>query len=788
MIKLFKFTLIALFATVSLNLQAQTLSGTVVDSTGNAPVYLATVAADAKTAAFTDVNGNYKLNLKAGTYTVTIKFLGFKTYTQTVTIAEGENKVLNAILVNDSRNLGTVVVTGGQYAKRINEETISIDVVKDYIIKNNASPNLADVVGRTPGVTVIDGQANIRGGSGYAYGVGSRVMLLVDDMPLVRGDWGDLNWNFVPLENADQVEVVKGAASVLYGSAALNGVINVRTAWPMDSVPETKVQVFSGIYFNPKREELRWWKRSQSPNFTGGFFNHKRKIKNVDLVVGGNFNQLNSYMQSNNNQQFRLNTKMRVHTKIAGLTWGINANIMYNQYDRMIFWENADGGAYKPYGGLSGSSSVTSNEQYYNINIDPNITYITPKNIKHTLRMRYYNVSLLRNENFDNYNNQIFGEYQFMKRTTKAWVFTAGAAGSIGFTQSTVIGDATAKTYYGGLYAQVEKKLWDRLAIVGGVRYELNIFTPPQKLEGFDTIPVYIPDFSIPVFRLGTNYAIDEFNNIRASWGQGFRSPSVVERFVTGSVGPLNFFANPALKPESGWNAEIAYKRMFNKESFQGYFDFALFWNEYRQMTEFVFDFYLQEQPGGVIQPVPGFKNLNRERSRIAGFEVSGNGEWLINDNQSFRFFGGYTFYYPGDLQRDTAQRKIGVYLENAFKAFTNPDSLLITKMLTYRMNHSVRLDLEYQIGRFKIGTTGTYNSFLNNIDPVFNVFIPGLSDYRRINNKGKLIVDARFIYDLKHNNSLGIIMRNMFNTEYSIRPGIMEAPASITFQYSHKF
>lgn len=788
MIKLFKFTLIALFASVSLNLHAQTLSGSVVDSTGNAPVYLATVAADAKTAAFTDVNGNYKLNLKAGTYTVTIKFLGFKTYTQNITIAEGENKVLNAILVNDSKNLGTVVVTGGQYAKRINEETISIDVVKDYIIKNNASPNLADVVGRTPGVTVIDGQANIRGGSGYAYGVGSRVMLLVDDMPLVRGDWGDLNWNFVPLENADQVEVVKGAASVLYGSSALNGVINVRTAWPMDSVPETKVQVFSGIYFNPKREELRWWKRSQSPNFTGGFFNHKRKIKNVDLVIGGNFNQLNSYMQSNNNQQFRLNTKMRVHTKIPGLTWGVNANIMYNQYDRLIFWENADAGAYKPFGGLSGSGSVTSNEQYYNINIDPNITYITPKNVKHTLRMRYYNVSLLRNEDFDNYNNQIFGEYQFLKRTTKAWVFTAGAAGSIGFTQSTVIGDATAKTYYGGLYAQVEKKLWDRLAIVGGVRYELNIFTPPQKLEGFDTIPVYIPDFSIPVFRLGTNYAIDEFNNIRASWGQGFRSPSVVERFVTGSVGPLNFFSNPALKPESGWNAELAYKRMFNSESFQGYFDFALFWNEYKQMTEFVFDFYLQEEPGGVIKPVPGFKNLNRERSRIAGFEVSGNGEWLINDNQSFRFFGGYTFYYPGDLEGDTTQRNVGVYIRNAFQAFTNPDSLLITKMLTYRMNHSVRIDLEYQIGRFKIGTTGTYNSFLNNIDPVFNAFIPGLYEYRRVNNKGKLIVDARFIYDLKHNNSLGIIMRNMFNTEYSIRPGIMEAPASITFQYSHKF
>lgn len=783
MIKLYTSTIVALFALLATNLSAQTISGTVTDSTDKQPVFMATVAADAHTAAFTDVSGHYKLNLKPGTYNVTVKLLGYRKYTKTITLAAGENVSLDVNFIKDSKNLGTVVVTGGQYDKRINEETISIDVVKDYIIKNNAVQSLSDVVARTPGVTVIDGQANIRGGSGYAYGVGSRVMLLVDNMPLVRGDWGDLNWNFVPLENAEQVEVVKGAASVLYGSAALNGVINVRTAWPVDTVPETKVQVFSGVYFNPKREELRWWKRSQSPGFVGGFFNHKRKIKNVDLVIGGNFNQLNSYMQSNNNQQFRLNGKMRVHTKIPGLTWGINANVMYNQYDRMIFWENADGGAYKPYPG------VTSNEQYYNINIDPNITYFTKNNVKHTLRLRYYNVTMLRNENFDNYNNQLFGEYQFLKRTTKDWVFTAGVAGSLGFTQSTVIGDATARTYYGGIYAQVEKKLWDRLSVVGGVRYEVNIFSPPQKISGFDTIPVFIPDFSIPVFRFGVNYALNEFNNIRASWGQGFRSPSVVERFVKGEIGPLVFFANPAIKPEYGWNAELAYKRQFTGEKFQGYFDFALFWNEYRQMTEFVFDLYPQVQEGtGIIYYTPGFKNLNRERSRIAGFEVSGNGEWIIDSKQQFRFFGGYTYYYPGDLQGDTLQRNVWRYLSNAAKGFINPDSSVIASMLTYRMNHSLRMDLEYQVGRFKIGTTGTYNSFMNKIDPVFNNFIPGLSDYRLKNNKGKFIIDARLVYDLKHSNSVGLVVRNLLNTEYSFRPGIMEAPTSITFQYSHKF
>jgi iron complex outermembrane receptor protein len=70
----------------------------------------------------------------------------------------------------------------------------------------------------------------------------------------------------------------------------------------------------------------------------------------------------------------------------------------------------------------------------------------------------------------------------------------------------------------------------------------------------------------------------------------------------------------------------------------------------------------------------------------------------------------------------------------------------------------------------------------------VFNNFIPGLSDYRLKNNKGKFIIDARLVYDLKHSNSVGLVVRNLLNTEYSFRPGIMEAPTSITFQYSHKF
>ncbi|MBK6986176.1 MAG: TonB-dependent receptor plug domain-containing protein [Bacteroidetes bacterium] len=78
---------------------------------------------------------------------------------------------------------------------------------------------------------VSDGQASIRGGSGYSYGAGTRVLMLVDEMRMISADAADIKWNYLPLENLEQVEVIKGAASALFGSSAMNGVINMRTAY-----------------------------------------------------------------------------------------------------------------------------------------------------------------------------------------------------------------------------------------------------------------------------------------------------------------------------------------------------------------------------------------------------------------------------------------------------------------------------------------------------------------------------------------------------------------------------
>ena len=120
----------------------------------------------------------------------------------------------------------------GKYEQKIEEITVSMEVIKPSLIENKNTTNIQTAMDQVPGVNITDGQANIRGGSGWSYGAGTRVLVLVDDMPLISGDAGQVQWKLIATENINQVEVIKGASSALYGSSALNGIINIRTAFP----------------------------------------------------------------------------------------------------------------------------------------------------------------------------------------------------------------------------------------------------------------------------------------------------------------------------------------------------------------------------------------------------------------------------------------------------------------------------------------------------------------------------------------------------------------------------
>lgn len=227
--------------------QNATIQGIVKDINTNEPLIGANVLAG-ETGTVTDENGAYALYLSPGKYKLEVSYVSYTKMIATIEVKANDNLTKNFSLEVEEILLQTTTVTSGRYDKPLGEVTVSLEVLKPNLLESNNTVNISSILEKVPGVSVIDGQANIRGGSGYSYGAGSRVLLLLDDIPILTADAGFPNWQDIPVENISQIEVVKGAASALYGSSALNGVINVRTAYAK-AEPETKVATFYTAFF-----------------------------------------------------------------------------------------------------------------------------------------------------------------------------------------------------------------------------------------------------------------------------------------------------------------------------------------------------------------------------------------------------------------------------------------------------------------------------------------------------------------------------------------------------------
>ena len=775
------YALFFMFSPSFLLAQTATLKGIIRDSTNQEALIGANIASDIKTYAKSNINGEFVLKLSAGEHEIKVTYSGFKEKKIMVSLVENESKSMTILLLAKTEELKMVTVSGSRFEKRAAEEIVSIEVLKPAQILNTANNSMEDALQRVPGVDVVENQVNIRGGSGWSYGAGSRVLVLVDDMPMLTADAGDAKWDFLPLENCEQVEILKGASSSLYGSSALNGVINFRTGFAKNK-PRTKMMLYNGMYGNPRDKSWKWWNKQQ-PGFQGGYFMHSQKFGQLDMVLGSAWYSEDSYLQGDLQRRGRVNLNLRYRSKkIEGLIAGVNTNVQLNKSQTFFFWQpDSINGTryYQPFGGLADSTTTVNKNQGQRFNIDPYITYNTKGGAKHTLRTRLFrSKNDIPEKQQSSTADTYFGEYQFQKslNSESSLLKNVNIVAGISSSFSNVVGELYGNhTIYNlAPYAQIEKKI-NKLWTSFGGRYEINQ-VDQYKVE------------QKPVFRAGLNYELGRATFIRASYGQGYRYPSVAERFVKTDFGASKVFPNPQLKSETGWSSEVGIKQGYKIGSWLGFIDMAAFWTEYAQMMEFNFGIYLPADStiGQVANPQDylGFKSINVGDTRINGIDLSVMGQGKMLGTNS-KFILGYTYMNPTLL---------------------NPDSAIIsnisgsTRTLKYRYRHSVKFDIENSYRRITLGTTVLYNSFMQNIDEVFtnskpdeNVFgvifelgtgLPStIREFRKKYNKGTLIWDMRLAYQLTKDVKTSFIVKNMLNTVYAERPAIISPPRTYTLQ-----
>ncbi len=783
--------------------QTAMIKGTVVDE-NKQPLFGATIVyrKDVTIGTYTEEDGTFSLEVPVGPGLLICKFAGLLSDTLHFNItADEERNVSFQLQEFKSKEIEGVQIVARRNDIPVSEQTISLQILRPELIENRNTRSVETVLDQTPGLNILDGEPQIRGGSGFTGGVGSKVTIFVDDMPMLSGDAGRPEWQFIPVENISQIEVVKGAASVLSGTQAMSGSIHIRTAYPT-ATPTTKVNVYSGFYSNPNEPNAKWW--TGAPLIAGANVLHSQKFGNLDVVLGANLNYDHNYigppktdelvMDSISNftnkqmssKRARINFNIRYRSKrYKGLSYGVNGNFMYQEQPLAMAWLNDSSGLFRGYPG-----AVFLQNQFI-FHVDPFVTLLTGANGKHYFRSRVMHSDSKMTGRQDTRTTTYYAEYMFNNKIVrlKDLNFTGGLTAMYVNSFATMyVGSGSPENNFlnASGYVQLEKKFMDVLQVnIGGRLEHYNMNGTEKDLQ--------------PIFRAGANLKIAQESYFRASFGQGFRFPTITERYIRTGIGAFGVFANPELKSEKSWNAEVGFKQGIKIGNVMGYFDLAGFWSHYSNTIEYLFGFWGTSFTD--IQNTFGFKFVNTGESRVLGIDASFTGKADLGKKAEAMYMIGYNYILPQTLNPDLiyASDSLGRDYSYNTTSLHADESKASNNLLKYRFQHSFKADLEFTLYK-KIGLGGSVKFFskLENMDGVLKDFEdatagPFMQSIRYIEyflekNKDKWIFDVRVSYKFNDTHKLSLVCNNLLNKTYSLRPLRIESPRTLMLQYTMKF
>ncbi len=604
----------------------------------------------------TNLDGVFEVRrVRPGRYTVVASMIGYKVQERSaVVVGPGETVEVTFRLQDSFIELSPVVVTASRKSKSLAETPNSVSVISAADIRRRNSLDIRNALKYAPGVSFIGGQVNIRGTTGFSRGAGSRVLLLTDGVPTMPGDSGDIKWDVVPFTVVEKVEVVKGAASALYGSSAIGGVLNVITKEPADR-PEFSVRLTGAAY--------------DVSGFSGHDCVRGRRFSNQQDVYFSNATGRLGYIAAFGRRQsrgFKANSDF--------LRWNAFAKAVYRftpethftvtgsfaSEDRgeSLLWQQYLGEPPQPLCVPVGeeNNTVSSHKLYLN----GTFSQLLNQDFAHKIRVSYFR-NRFENDFVDNQDFSVAQRYRTEYQTDFQPGFrhsvTAGVEGTLDRVRGNFFG--TRNAFGVGAYLQDEVKLTDRLSVSLGARFDFS------DVDSGRTETQLSP-------KLGLIYALGQRATLKASVGRGFRAPSVAELFTATSASGFQVIPNPGLQAESSWSAEVSVSStlgdhvLLNLAVYQErYFDFI---NPGFQLVD--------------LRPMIRFDNV--QDARIRGLEANLASAWLDN---RFNAAVSYVFVHPRDLETD--------------------------RLLSYRPQHILTASVTARPGVFELGVDFRFASTL---------------------------------------------------------------------------
>jgi outer membrane receptor for ferrienterochelin and colicins len=564
--------------------QTFSVSGKVTDSLNNPLPRVNVVVLENDKGAATNLDGEYIIeNLPSGTYNLEFSIIGYESKKLRIVLT---NKSITADVVLTEKPVESeqVIVTAGKYEQKISELPVSAEVLGSDMISQKNFSDLEDALRYVPGVNMTDDQISIRGSSGYSRGAGSRVLLAIDGLPFYTGDTGETIWEVVPVTILDHIEIIKGAASSLYGSTAIGGVINLITK----KIPKNHMVYFKsyiGAYDKPAYTEWDW--SGEYRTFNGQTISYANTYNNIGIAVSFSRLEDTGYRQNNFSKRYIGFIKSDIRLTSASSLM-LLANIFNKKSGNFVYWRDSRNALVPPQNDL-GQVVKADRNMFGAI-----YKQVLSDNILLNIKGSYYHTFWDDGATPDNKSKtDLFrGEVQFNSSFSSSLFVVSGLETSGAQVNSNLFGNPTSFGF--GAYSHADWKFDFPLIASLGLRYDYN------RLDTLDGSSALSPKF-------GLNYKFSDDLIFRTSVGTGFRAPTPAEAFTSTSTSGITVKPNPLLKSETNLTIEggVNYKP-FNTITL----DLALFNNEFYDFIEPGVDL----TDGLII-----FDNVTR--ARIQGFE-----------------------------------------------------------------------------------------------------------------------------------------------------------------------
>ena len=565
-----------------------TLSGKVTAANTGLPLQGATIyIPDLKAGTTADSKGNYILhNIPQGTYLVQVDFVGYRNNIKTITL--NENTTADFVMEISITEENEIVVTGSSKATTIKRNPIPIISINKQYLQQNLSTNIIDAIAHVPGINAVTTGPNIS--KPFIRGLGfNRILTLYDGVRQEGQQWGDEHGIEVDQNTVNKVEVVKGPASLIYGSDAEAGVVNLLPAPPP---PDGKTIGNISSEYQSNNGLL-----SGSAMLAGN--------KNSIFWIGrGSYKMATNYQNKIDGRVYNTGFRELDFSGSAGIngSWGFSHLGISTFNDLQEIPDGSRDSATRRF-----TKQITEADSFRPIVSDAELrSYNITALHQHVQHYRIYSAnnfilgkgSLGINLSYQESIRQEFShpqiaipgldlvlntyaydaKYYFPEKN--GWSITTGVNGMYqanSVTKGTEFVIPSYKQFDIGPFIFVKKTI-KQLEIAGGTRYDIrqfnngSLYTKPDPVNGFDT-PVYGIDtigadnpfyaykhtFSGASGSLGLSYKFSDHFTGKANLGRGYRSPTISEISANGVHPGTNSFqkGNLNFKPEFNWQEDV---------------------------------------------------------------------------------------------------------------------------------------------------------------------------------------------------------------------------------------